>query len=343
MRDPQDSQPAVMPHEPVGSSPRHFPPPPRPAPQIVPAPPGSRYDLMGRTPLHAWWRPVLGTVLVAVGFVAVGTAVIVGGGVIGMIAGAEMSGAGDQMFADPLIDLAINLLSIAAVLPVVYGVAVWIQRRPPGTLSSVLGRLRWRWMALCTGVAVCAAVLGQVATAATYAATGKDYGTLFDWAGWGLFLPALVVTLLLVPFQAAAEEYIFRGWLLQAFGAFFTSPWPGILLGAAGFTAMHGYTDWGILDVFTFGVLMGWLAVRTGGLEAAIGLHVINNALAFGFSGAAGDLDDALSQGSVPWQDMAGTVVQLGVFGIAVVILARRRGIATLSPRPAPSGPPVLS
>ncbi|MFC7639752.1 hypothetical protein ACFQX6_00840 [Streptosporangium lutulentum] len=50
MRDPQDSQPAVMPHEPVGSSPRHFPPPPRPAPQIVPAPPGSRYDLMGRTP-----------------------------------------------------------------------------------------------------------------------------------------------------------------------------------------------------------------------------------------------------------------------------------------------------
>jgi membrane protease YdiL (CAAX protease family) len=50
------------------------------------------------------------------------------------------------------------------------------------------------------------------------------------------------VTLLLVPFQAAAEEYLFRGWLLQAFGAFMRTPWPGILIGAAAFTALHAYT-----------------------------------------------------------------------------------------------------
>lgn len=342
MQDPQDFQPAGTPHQPVGPPQHHFPLPPRPAARIVPAPPGSRYDRLARTPLHAWWRPVLGTLLVAVGFVAIGVAIVIGGGLIGLLAGARRGDSGSQIFADPLLDLTINLLSLAAVIPVVYGVAVWIQRRPPGTLSSVLGRLRWRWMALCTGVAVGAAALGQAALVATYAATGEDLGQLFGWVGWSRFLPALIVTLLLVPFQAAAEEYIFRGWLIQAFGAFFANPWPGILLGATVFTAMHAYVDWGIVDVFTFAVLMGWLVVRTGGLEAAIALHTINNVLAFGLSGADGTLDEALKQGSVPWQGLSGTVVQLGVFGIAVVILARRRGVATLSPRPAGSGSPVL-
>ncbi|WP_179281961.1 CPBP family intramembrane glutamic endopeptidase [Streptosporangium subroseum] len=333
MHDPQDFQPAGTPHQPVGP-PQHYLPSPRPTAWIVSAPPGSRYDRLARTPLHAWWRPVLGTVLVAVGFVVIGAAIVIGGSLIGWIAGAKTSGS--------LLDLTINLLSLAAVIPAVYGVAVWIQRRPPGTLSSVLGRLRWRWMALCTGVAVGAAALGQAALVATYAATGEDLDQLFGWVGWSRFLPTLIVTLLLVPFQAAAEEYIFRGWLIQAFGAFFANPWPGILLGATVFTAMHAYVDWGIVDVFTFAVLMGWLVVRTGGLEAAIALHLVNNVLAFGLSGADGTLEEALKQGSVPWQGLSGTVVQLGVFGIAVVILARRRGVATLSPRPAGFGSPAL-
>ncbi|NED53962.1 CPBP family intramembrane metalloprotease, partial [Micromonospora aurantiaca] len=78
------------------------------------------------------------------------------------------------------------------------------------------------------------------------------------WVGWGRFLAPAIVIILLVPFQSAAEEYVFRGWLLQAvgactlenarsrvgrvFGAVFRTPWPGIVLGSALFTAGHGYT-----------------------------------------------------------------------------------------------------
>ncbi|MEU8378232.1 CPBP family intramembrane glutamic endopeptidase [Streptosporangium sp. NPDC048865] len=310
----------------------YFPPPPRRDPWLVPAPPGSRYDRLARTRLHAWWRPVAGTLAGLAGLMLAGLAVILGGATVGVIVGAEIGGSGGQIFADPVVDLAINLLAIAVVLPIVYGVVAWIQRRPPGTLSSVTGRLRWRWMAWCTAVAVGAVALGQAAVALTYVVTGKDLGEMFGWVGWERFLPALAITLLLVPFQAAAEEYVFRGWLIQAFGSFLANPWPGILLSAAGFTAVHAYIDWGIVDVFAFGVLMGWLAVRTGGLEAAIALHVANNVLAFGVSGADGSLADALKQGSVPWQTLAGTVVQLGLYAIVVVVVARRRRIETVSP-----------
>ncbi len=351
MHVPQDPRPAAEPLRPSAQPPgppphrfgvpdapdapgvpmEHFPPPPRRDPWLVPAPPGSRYDRLARTRLHAWWRPVLGTVAGLAGLMLAGLAVILGGATAGVIAGVEMGGSDGQLFADPVFDLGINLLSIAAVLPVVYGVVAWIQRRPPGTLSSVVGRLRWRWMARCTAVAVGAVVLGQAAVAVAYVATGKNLGDMFGWVGWERFLPALAVTLLLVPFQAAAEEYVFRGWLIQAFGAFLSNPWPGILLSAAGFTAVHAYVDWGVIDVFAFGALMGWLAVRTGGLEAAIALHVANNVLAFGVSGADGSLPEALKQGSVPWQTLAGTVVQLGLYAIVVVVMAGRRRIETVS------------
>lgn len=305
--------------------------PPSRSPGLVPPPPGSRYDRMARTPLHRWWRPIVGTLVVAAAFVACAVGVFLVASIIAFAAGIPVVPRSSTLFGDPVFSLAVLLVSIAVVLPLVYGTAWLVQRRPPGTLSSVAGRLRWRWLLVCALVAVLAMVLGQGAMILAFALTGAGTGGVFGWVGWDRFVAPLVITLVLVPFQAAAEEYIFRGWVLQAFGAYLRTPWPGILLGAAAFTALHAYTGWGILEVFVFGALMGWLAVRTGGLEAPIGLHAVNNVLAFLPSAAAGDLGAALRQGAVPWQSLTGTAVQLIVFAVIVLILARKRAIQTVS------------
>ena len=252
--------------------------------------------------------------LVAAGFLASAVFAVFGGTIVAQVVGVSVSLTGEPMFGDPAFELAVLMLSIALVLPVVLATAWLVQRRPPGGLSSVAGRLRWGWLLICLGVAFVALVLGQLAMVATYAVTGEDLGDLFGWVGWERFLPGLVVILLLVPFQAAAEEYAFRGWVIQAFGAYFRTPWPGILLGAAGFTSLHAYTDWGIADVFAFGVLAGWLAVRTGGLEAPIALHAVNNVVSFLPAAASGELGDALRQGAIPWQALSGTVSAVGLF-----------------------------
>jgi membrane protease YdiL (CAAX protease family) len=123
---------------------------------------------------------------------------------------------------------------------------------------------------------------------------------------------------------------VFRGWIIQSFGAYLRNPWPGILAGSAAFTALHGYTDWGIVYVFMFGVFTGWLAILTGGLEAPIALHVVNNVAAFGLSAAAGELDSALQQGSLPWQSIVGTVVQFSVYSVAVLRISQKRAIQTV-------------
>lgn len=295
----------------------------------MPPPPAVRYDQLGRTALHRWWRPILGTLAAVGGFLIISFGVVMVAWTVATLTRLPLVMSGDRMFGDPLLDLGFHLTVIALAIPVVYGAAWAIQRRPPGTLSSVAGRLRWGWLARCVLIAVVAVVLGQLAEVATLLATGVDPG--YGWAGWETFLPAMTVILVLVPFQAAAEEYMFRGWVIQAFGAYLRNPWPGILLGAGAFAALHGYTDWGIAYVFGFGVLMGWLAILTGGLEAPIALHATNNVAAFGVVAASGDLDSALRQGELPWQSVVGTVVQFAVYGTAVVVVARKRAIQNLS------------
>ncbi|WP_345568136.1 type II CAAX endopeptidase family protein [Nonomuraea rosea] len=296
-------------------------------------PSGARYDHLARIPGARPWRVIVGTLIIAVGFFVIGVVVVYAGLVLASLLGisAPLDPAG-ALFGDPVFGLVVVLLSIVPVLPLVFGTTALVQRRRPGTLSSVAGRLRWSWLLRCVGLAVLALVLGQGTQLVALSLSGQD-NDIFGWVGWGRFLPALIVIVLLVPFQAAAEEYAFRGWFLQAFGVHIRNPIWAILIGSALFASLHGYSWVGLIDVFSFGAVMGFLAVRTGGLEAPIALHVMNNLLAFGLSAAAGQLEDALDQGKVPvpWEALTGTVVQLGVYAFGVLYLAKKRSIETVS------------
>lgn len=311
--------------------PGHYAPPVPREPWFLPTPPGLRYDHLARNGLRELWRPIGGTVVVGLAFFLVGLVVLFFGMILAFFLELPPPKTPEQLFGDPLFSLVFLLLSIAAVLPLVFGTAALFQRRRPGTLSSVAGRLRWPWLFMCVGLAVVALILGQLAQLAVNAITGQSGEDVVSWAGWSGFVPALLIIVLLVPFQAAVEEYMFRGWLVQAFGTRLQSPVWGIVIGSVIFASLHGYSWVGLIDVFSFGVVMGFIAVRTGGLEAPIAMHVINNMMAFGLSAAAGSLEEALKQGEVPWQSLAGSVVQLGVFTVGVLFLAKKRSISTVS------------
>ncbi|WP_188192467.1 CPBP family intramembrane glutamic endopeptidase [Nonomuraea sp. SYSU D8015] len=309
-------------------------PPSPPRSWFLPMPSGTRFDHLARNEVARPWRAIVGTLALAALFLIVATVVLSAGAVVAVILGIPAPlDVNTGLFGDPVFGMVVMLLSIAAVLPFVFGLAALVQRRRPGTLSSVAGRLRWTWLATCAGLALLALVAGQTVQVLALAVSGEGYADMFGWVGWERFLPALIVIVLLVPFQAAAEEYIFRGWFLQAVGAHVRNPVWGILIGAALFASLHGYSWTGLADVFAFGAVMGWLAVRTGGLEAAIALHVMNNMLAFGLSAAAGTLDDALIQSKVvvPWQALVGVVVQFGLYAFGVLYLAKKRSVGTIS------------
>ncbi|MFI6030688.1 lysostaphin resistance A-like protein [Amycolatopsis magusensis] len=274
------------------------------------------YHLQTRGPAYRWWRPLLGAaVLVAVAFACLA--------VFTALADALVTST-DQRW-----EMVLSFGALAVTLPAAFAAARFGERRPAGTVSSVDGRLRWRWLAECAGWAV----------AAFAAATVVDLllGAGWDGSGWpGLptYLSIVALTLLLVPFQAAAEEYVFRGWLLQAFGAWLRTPWPGAVLSSAAFVATHGYTSLPIIaELFAFALILCWLTVRTGGLEAAIGLHAVNNIATMVLAGGAPIPD----QGTVTatWGD-AVLIAAPSVFYAWLVDLRYRKRAAEPESVPAP-------
>lgn len=344
--------PYTQPYPPPYSQPYGQPGMPYPyrEPRVVPAPPGTPYHRLARTPKHTWWRPVLGSVLlVATAFFAMTSVVLAWVILHELVAGPFGTPKGADIFPSDTENLALSLVLLAVLTPLV-GLAAWmVQRRPFWSVASVLNRIRWRWLLWCClpalGYVVLSYLMGLVVDAVfpPQDAIGDEGGA---WIGLGAFvLPALLI-LVLVPFQSAAEEFVFRGWVIQAVGAYgpdtvegraswlrrlFRSPWPGIVIGAALFVSAHGYTGWAMADVFLFAATVGWLTVRTGGLESGIALHATNNLVAFLLPLAMGHGSEWNQQGGAPWTLLASDVICLAAYAFAVVWLARRREVARLS------------
>ena len=76
-------------------------------------------------------------------------------------------------------------------------------------------------------------------------------------------------------------------------------------------------------------LIAGWLVIRTGGLEAGIALHILNNFLAYGFALTFGDLTESLTVSEVSWWNVPVTLTQEGVYALLVVLVARRMGLQT--------------
>lgn len=87
----------------------------------------------------------------------------------------------------------------------------------------------------------------------------------------------LVLGIFISPFS---EELLFRGAILRFLLQWSKRPWVAILVSSIMFGAMHGNWEQGIAG-FIIGVLLGWLAYRTGSIIPGIILHILNNGMAF--------------------------------------------------------------
>ncbi len=299
------------------------------------------YPELHKLGLTGWWRSLLGVAGIGViGFVVLplllGGVFMLGMALFGMSTRAisdEFANVADQVALSPTM-LAYTLLSLWCVIPVAWLVQRVCHGLPPGTLWSVLARLRLRYLAVCTGMAVLAVALtvgvAQLLPSTTEAGADVTHGlnaiTATTWQ-------YLVVVVLLVPLQATAEELVFRGYLMQAWGGLFggrrAAQTAAVLGSALVFAAMHGTQELPIfLDRFSFGVVAGVLVIVTGGLEAAIALHVVNNLYAFITPVLFGDINGALWPEGSTWWQLPVSLTQVVSFGLLAWWVARRTALA---------------
>lgn len=104
------------------------------------------------------------------------------------------------------------------------------------------------------------------------------------------FLLLLAAAVLLVPIQTSAEEFLFRGFLLQFAGkltanAVVLTVIIGGLFGALHFgnPEMENGALWAGIGYVTIGMIWTFITVKTGSLEMSLGGHAANNMFLFIF------------------------------------------------------------
>ena len=96
-----------------------------------------------------------------------------------------------------------------------------------------------------------------------------------------------VIAIVLIPIQTSTEEYIFRGYLMQAFANLAKNKWFPLVMTSVIFGTMHianpevqklGY----IIMIYYIGtgLFLGILTLMDEGMELALGFHAANNLIA---------------------------------------------------------------
>ncbi len=254
-------------------------PPPRPsAMPMEPRP----YHQMLRGPLHRWWSPLL-SLLVAVAIaLPIMLAALIPVLIIGVVSQVanplewSVTSIANVNNIGPAAFLYVNL-SLISLIPAAM-LSIWVGHQiRPRYLSSVAGGIRWRWLLRCmlSVLPIWLLYIGMSVFLEAPQGSRPNH--------WLLLLIMVVV---FTPFQAAAEEYFFRGWLMQNIGSWFASPILGLVgsiaVSTAVFAAAHTSPDpWIIGSLACLSIASGIAAWRTGGLEAGIAMHTVNNVTAF--------------------------------------------------------------
>lgn len=222
-------------------------------------------------------------------------------------------------------------LVLAGAIPVTWLLVRYLHGLRPRWLASVMPRLRWRYLLVCLGLSLVALLATLLVSAVLPAQdTGVEMtGELNDFTR--TTRDFLLVVLFLTPLQAAGEEYAFRGYLAQTFGGLFRSRVAAVVVPSVLFALAHGVGQSApiFFDRFAFGLVAGTLVILTGGLEAGIAMHVLNNWLAFGIALAYGDMGSSLNPTGGSWWTIPVTLTQSLTYLALALWVARRMGLRT--------------
>ncbi len=139
------------------------------------------------------------------------------------------------------------------------------------TFGDVVGRWPWRLFGL--GAALWLAVQ-VLSTVVDLGLAPKGFSFTLSTVTPTLTLAAIVS----LAVQTFAEEFVFRGYLTQGLLRLIRRPLPTAIVSGLAFGALHipnGVPQ--AVGATAFGVATALIAIRTGGISATYGLHLVNN------------------------------------------------------------------
>ncbi|WP_179229153.1 CPBP family intramembrane glutamic endopeptidase [Parenemella sanctibonifatiensis] len=287
-----------------------------------------------RSPRWAAWRGILLVITLGVGFFAILNVVVSIGIAIDLVTGRVDADSLGQ--TTPML-FAFNHLGSALCLPATLLLHwAWTGQRPKW-LSSVAGGFRWGRVLRALVVALPLWIIYTLLTSLFPAAGGAgmesvEIGVHADT--W--FLLAVVV--LVTPFQAAAEEYLFRGAGARAIGSLgpnrLVASIIAVVITSLLFCLAHGASDpWLWAYYFLFGVLMSVATWLTGGLELAVVMHAVNNLVSLAALPFLPELTEVFDRSAGTGSPLLVLPLVCGAITTAIVVWWQRRaGVQTSVP-----------
>jgi len=155
-----------------------------------------------------------------------------------------------------------------------------------------------------------------------YITGGMDFLT-FSTGSEVLLVAAGVVVI-----APLVEEIVFRGFFQGQLERGYRDATKAILLSSLLFTVLH-FNPWWSLQIYLLGMVLGYLAWRTGSIWPSFMVHAINNSLSLWFANAAED--------SFSWYAPGGHVSRLWLGVAALVTYIGFRSLLVQNPEPIPS------
>lgn len=150
------------------------------------------------------------------------------------------------------------------------------------------------------------------------------------------------ISLLFIPFQAAFEEILFRGYLMQGFAAMVRNRWFPLILTSLLFGLMHALNpevkEYGFFTMmpqyFVFGLVFGIITILDDGIEAAMGAHAANNVfLCIMVTNPSSALQTQalyIQQNVYPWTEFAGLAISGVIFIFILSKIFRWKGLSLI-------------
>jgi len=152
----------------------------------------------------------------------------------------------------------------------------------------------------------------------------------------------IVITILFIPFQAAFEEVLFRGYLMQGFTAVMKNRWFPLIMTSLMFALMHAFNpevrEFGFYTMMpqyiVFGLIFGVITILDDGIEAAMGAHTANNIfLCIMVTNKSSALQTPalyVQNNITPWTEFAGLLISGIVFILVLKFVFKWEGFSVL-------------
>lgn len=170
------------------------------------------------------------------------------------------------------------LLSFAFISFAMPFVTKWLHRQPFKDMLTSRSKFDWKRVFFSFSIW---AVFQIIITIITYYTSPEDYKWNFQLEP---FLILLIISVLMIPLQTSAEEFIFRGYLMQGFGVLAKNRWIPLIVTSVMFGSLHYFNPevekmGPIIMIYYIGtgLFLGIMTLMDEGMELSLGFHAANN------------------------------------------------------------------